>query len=342
MSPADALDRVVYLKDRALTESRRIQAYLERPRPRAGAGRRRDRPPPRRRHPAGPPRDRPVHRQGDHPRPRRRHRRLPRRPRGRDGHPAPARGRPCGGPQGRLPQPHHLERRRRVDRGRWPAPPWRSATSTWCVTDHSPAAHHRPRAEPRAARGPARRDRPGHERWWRRSASSPASRSTSSRTAPSTRTRTCSPSLDVVVASVHSKLSMAEPEMTRAHGAGRGQPPRRHPRPLHRPQGAWAAVRAQSALRRRPRVRGLRPLRHRGRDQLPTRAPGPARGAARRWPSSGTAGCRIDTDAHAPGQLEWQVYGCDKAARMEIEPERIVNTMSADDLIAWAASHPTG
>jgi putative hydrolase len=49
----------------------------------------------------------------------------------------------------------------------------------------------------------------------------------------------------------------------------------------------------------------------------------------------------IDTDAHAPGQLEWQAYGCDKAAKLGIEPERIVNTMPADDLIAWAAGHPT-
>jgi len=49
----------------------------------------------------------------------------------------------------------------------------------------------------------------------------------------------------------------------------------------------------------------------------------------------------IDTDAHAPGQLEWQAYGCDKAAKMGIEPPEIVNTMVADDLIAWAASHPT-
>jgi putative hydrolase len=48
----------------------------------------------------------------------------------------------------------------------------------------------------------------------------------------------------------------------------------------------------------------------------------------------------IDTDAHAPGQLEWLAYGCDKAARHDIEPDRIVNTRSADDLIVWAASHP--
>jgi putative hydrolase len=54
-------------------------------------------------------------------------------------------------------------------------------------------------------------------------------------------------------------------------------------------------------------------------------------------------GCKvaIDTDAHAPGQLEWQPYGCDKAARLGIDPSEIVNTRDADDLIAWAASHPS-
>ena len=48
----------------------------------------------------------------------------------------------------------------------------------------------------------------------------------------------------------------------------------------------------------------------------------------------------IDTDAHAPGQLEWQNYGCDKAARAGIPPERIVNTQSTMDLVAWAGSNP--
>jgi putative hydrolase len=47
----------------------------------------------------------------------------------------------------------------------------------------------------------------------------------------------------------------------------------------------------------------------------------------------------IDTDAHAPGQLEWQNYGCDKAARHGIDPDDIVNTWAADDLQAWAAAH---
>jgi putative hydrolase len=52
-------------------------------------------------------------------------------------------------------------------------------------------------------------------------------------------------------------------------------------------------------------------------------------------------GCRvsINTDAHAPGQLEWQVFGCDKAARHGIEAERIINTWDADTLADWAASH---
>lgn len=44
----------------------------------------------------------------------------------------------------------------------------------------------------------------------------------------------------------------------------------------------------------------------------------------------------IDTDAHAPAQLEWQPYGCDKAVRHGIGADRVVNTWSADELIAWA------
>ncbi len=42
----------------------------------------------------------------------------------------------------------------------------------------------------------------------------------------------------------------------------------------------------------------------------------------------------IDSDAHAPGQLEWVNYGCDRAAEAGVEPGRIINTLSADDLLA--------
>jgi putative hydrolase len=52
-------------------------------------------------------------------------------------------------------------------------------------------------------------------------------------------------------------------------------------------------------------------------------------------------GCRvsIDTDAHAPGQLDWLPYGCSRAAEAEVPVDRIVNTKDADGLRQWAASH---
>lgn len=45
--------------------------------------------------------------------------------------------------------------------------------------------------------------------------------------------------------------------------------------------------------------------------------------------------CRvsIDSDAHAPGQLEWVNYGCDKAALAGIGADQVLNTRSADDLV---------
>ncbi len=46
----------------------------------------------------------------------------------------------------------------------------------------------------------------------------------------------------------------------------------------------------------------------------------------------------IDTDAHATGQLEWQPHGCDRAAERDVPIDKIINTMSADDLLAWTAA----
>jgi putative hydrolase len=53
------------------------------------------------------------------------------------------------------------------------------------------------------------------------------------------------------------------------------------------------------------------------------------------------AGClfSIDTDAHAPGQLDWQANGCDRAARCGVASDTVVNTWSAADLLAWTADH---
>ena len=144
--------------------------------------------------------------------------------------------------------------------------------------------------------------------------------------------------LDVVVASVHSKLSMERTEMTRrmvlamanphtdilGHCTGRKVVGR------GRPQSKFDAELVFAACARFDKAVEIncRPERQDPPEELLQ--------LALDW------GCKvsIDTDAHAPGQLEWQPYGCDKAARMGIEPSEIVNTMAADDLIAWAGSHP--
>ena len=50
------------------------------------------------------------------------------------------------------------------------------------------------------------------------------------------------------------------------------------------------------------------------------------------------AGClfAIDTDAHAPGQLEWQHYGCERAEACGVPVDRIVNAWTMEELLAWA------
>jgi putative hydrolase len=47
----------------------------------------------------------------------------------------------------------------------------------------------------------------------------------------------------------------------------------------------------------------------------------------------------IDTDAHAPGQLDWQPFGCARAAECGVPAERVVNTRTVDELLEWTASH---
>jgi putative hydrolase len=43
----------------------------------------------------------------------------------------------------------------------------------------------------------------------------------------------------------------------------------------------------------------------------------------------------IDSDAHATGQLEWQPFGCDRAAAFGVPIERVINTWPVDQLLAW-------
>jgi putative hydrolase len=52
-------------------------------------------------------------------------------------------------------------------------------------------------------------------------------------------------------------------------------------------------------------------------------------------------GCRvaIDSDGHAPGQLAWLPFGCDRAAACGVPEASVVNALDADALLAWTASH---
>jgi putative hydrolase len=53
------------------------------------------------------------------------------------------------------------------------------------------------------------------------------------------------------------------------------------------------------------------------------------------------AGCRftVDTDAHAPGQLDWLPYGCARAADCDVPAGSVINTGSAEDVLTWTSRH---
>jgi len=53
------------------------------------------------------------------------------------------------------------------------------------------------------------------------------------------------------------------------------------------------------------------------------------------------AGClfSIDTDAHAPGQLDWLPYGCERAARCGVDAKMLVNAWPVEQLLEWTAGH---
>jgi putative hydrolase len=140
--------------------------------------------------------------------------------------------------------------------------------------------------------------------------------------------------LDVVVASVHSKLRMAAPEMTlrmvRAvvsphvdilgHCTGR-MLEKRPPSTFDAQVVFDACAEFGTAVEINSRPERLDPP-----YELVEQAI-----AAECWFS-------IDSDAHSTGQLEWQPLGCERAAHCDVPVERIINTMSADDLVAWCAA----
>jgi putative hydrolase len=47
----------------------------------------------------------------------------------------------------------------------------------------------------------------------------------------------------------------------------------------------------------------------------------------------------VDTDAHAPGQLDWLAYGAARAVQCQVPAERVVTTWSAPKVLEWTGSH---
>jgi putative hydrolase len=45
----------------------------------------------------------------------------------------------------------------------------------------------------------------------------------------------------------------------------------------------------------------------------------------------------IDTDAHAPGQLEFVAFGCERAETLGLDPDRVITTWPVDRLLEWCA-----
>ena len=139
--------------------------------------------------------------------------------------------------------------------------------------------------------------------------------------------------LDLVVASVHSKLRMTSEEMTprmiaavsNPHTDVLGHCTGRLVSGKGRPESAFDAELVFAACARFDVAVEI--------NSRPERLDPPKRLLRLAY----EAGCRfsIDTDAHAPGQLSWQPLGCERAVLTGIGADRIVNTWSASDLLSW-------
>ena len=154
--------------------------------------------------------------------------------------------------------------------------------------------------------------------------------------------------LDVVVGSVHSKLRMGPEDMTRRMVAAIASP---HVDILGHCTGRMVTGRAERAGRGgsgkgRPESTFdadtvFAACAHTGTaveiNCRPERLDPPRRllAMALEWDCMFT----IDTDAHAPGQLDWQPYGCSRAEECGVPAERVVNTWDVDRLLEWSGSH---
>jgi putative hydrolase len=144
--------------------------------------------------------------------------------------------------------------------------------------------------------------------------------------------------LDVVVASVHSKLSMDESSMTRRMLKAVANP---HTDVLGHctgrlvtggrgtwPESKFDAEKVFTACRDNGTAVEI--------NSRPERRDPPTR----LLKLALDIGClfSIDTDSHAPGQLDFLGYGAQRALDAGVPTERIVNSWSADKLLAWTTS----
>jgi putative hydrolase len=144
--------------------------------------------------------------------------------------------------------------------------------------------------------------------------------------------------LDVVVASVHSKLSMDATSMTRRMLKAVANP---HTDVLGHCTGRLVSgnrgIRAESQF---DAEKVFTACRDNGTaveiNSRPERRDPPSR----LLNLALDIGCvfTIDTDSHAPGQLEFLGYGAQRALDAGVPVERIVNTWSAEELLDWASS----
>ena len=143
--------------------------------------------------------------------------------------------------------------------------------------------------------------------------------------------------LDVVVASVHSKLRMPAREMTRRMVAAVANP---HTDILGHCTGRMVAGRGRPESEFDPAAVFGACAGHGVAVEVNSR-PERQDPPKRLLRLAVEAGCRvaIDTDAHAPGQLDWQLGGCERAFACGVTPELVVNTRDAAGLLAWAGRH---
>jgi putative hydrolase len=143
--------------------------------------------------------------------------------------------------------------------------------------------------------------------------------------------------LDVVVASVHSKLRMPGPEMTRRMVAAVANP---HTDILGHCTGRMVVGRGRPESEFDPDVVFGACAEHGVAVEVNSR-PERQDPPKRLLRLAVEAGCRIaiDTDAHAPGQLDWQLGGCERAFACGVTADMVVNTRDAAGLLAWAGRH---